>query len=195
MDNLKAVCAEIHGKGGENEFKLRVSKDPGIKKYGTDGALIVDFAKVRSPEVKMAIIRTLGMQSVALPEEIDEDFYNKLMDMDAHPEKKQAYLDSIAPRISKNALKATERRLNEAIEYAKRLKQDGKVYNAEQWKVYRNQNWMTPIESELKIKKSDQTEVTVHRDIRCVNDFLIQDCPSYFKRDYVHLMFKKPQHA
>ena len=195
VSNLKSVCKDVHGNDGENEFNLRVSKDPGIKKYGTDGALIVDFAKVRSPEVKMAIIRTLGMQSVALPEEIDEDFYNKLMDMDAHPEKKQAYLDSIAPRISKNALKATERRLNEAIQYAKQLKQDDKVYSAEQWKNYRKQNWMSPIESEIKIKKSDQTEVTVDSSIKCVNDFLIQDCPSYFKRDYVHLMFKKPQHA
>ena len=38
MDNLKAVCAEIHGKGGENEFKLLVSKDPGIKQLKKDGA-------------------------------------------------------------------------------------------------------------------------------------------------------------
>ena len=38
MDNLKAVCAEIHGKGGENEFKLRVSKYPGIKQLKKDGA-------------------------------------------------------------------------------------------------------------------------------------------------------------
>ena len=93
-----------------------------------------------------------------------------------------------------NALRATERRLNEAIAYAKQLKKDGKVYNAEQWKVYRNQNWMTPIESELRIRKSDnKTVVTVDRDLKCVNDFLIQNCPSYFKRDYVHLMFKKPK--
>ncbi len=99
--NLKSVCKDVHGNDGENEFNLRVSKDPGIKKLGEDGSLIVDFAKVKSPEVKMAIIKTLGMQSVALPEEIDEDFYNKLMEMDTHPEKKQAYLDSIAPRKMK----------------------------------------------------------------------------------------------
>ena len=30
---------------------------------------------------------------------------------------------------------------------------------------------------------------------RRLNDFLIQNCPSYFKRDYVHLMFKKPKPA
>ena len=74
--------------------------------------------------------------------------------------------------------------------------QDIEAKRAEQWKSYRKQNWMTPIESELKIRKSDnKTVVTVDRGVKCVNDFLIQNCPSYFKRDYVHLMFKKPQHA
>ena len=38
LDNLKTVCAEIHGEGGENEFKLLVSKDPGIKQLKKDGA-------------------------------------------------------------------------------------------------------------------------------------------------------------
>jgi hypothetical protein len=54
---------------------------------------------------------------------------------------------------------------------------------------------MTPIKSELTIKKHNNTTVTVDRDLKCVNDFLIQNCPSYFKRDYVHLMFKKPNPA
>ena len=67
------------------------------------------------------------------------------------------------------------------------------VNAAEQWKNYRKQNWMTPIESELTIKKHNNTTVTVDHDIKCVNDFLRQNCPSYFKRDYVHLMFKKPE--
>ena len=196
VKNLKIVCADVHGNEGEDEFSLRVLKDPGIVQNAKDGSLTVDFAKVKSPEIKMAIIKTLGMQSIALPEEIDEDFYNTLMDMEKYPDKKKAYLDSIAPRISQKALKATENRLNEAIKYAKYLKQEGKVYGAEQWKTYRNQNWMSPIKDELKITKSDKkTVVTVDRDIGCVNDFLIHDCPSYFKRDYVHLMFNKPKPA
>ncbi|MBR3221761.1 MAG: hypothetical protein IKF72_05950 [Kiritimatiellae bacterium] len=193
--NLKKVCENVLGKEWENEFNVRVSKDPGIVKNAKDGSLTIDFAKVKSPEVKMAIIRTLGMQSVALPEEIDEDFYNKLMEMDRDPAKKQAYLGSLASRISPKALKATENRLNEAIEHAKKLKQDGKVYNAEQWKINKNLRWMSPIEPELTIKKSDKTVVTVNRSIDCVNDFLVQDCPSYFKRDYMHLMFNKPKSA
>ena len=81
-------------------------------------------------------------------------------------------------------------------ELAEALMKDDMVYGAEQWKNYRKQNWMSPIESELKIRKADnKTVVTVDRDLKCVNDFLIQNCPSYFKRDYVHLMFEKPKPA
>ena len=176
-------------------FLIQCDKLPSIVR-NTDGTMTVNLVDAKTPEIKMAAIPVIGLQRTALPEEIDEDFYNKLMDMDEHPEKKQAYLDSIAPRISKNALRATERRLNEAIEYAKQLKKNDMVYGAEQWKNYRKQNWMSPIESELKIRKSDnKTVVTVDRDLKCVNDFLIQNCPSYFKRDYVHLMFEKPKPA
>ena len=55
------------------------------------------------------------------------------MEMDAHPDKKKAYLDTIRPRISDAALKATEMRLNEAIEYAKKLDK-GKVLGNDDWK-------------------------------------------------------------
>ena len=52
------------------------------------------------------------------------------MEMDANPDKKKEYLESLKPRISAAALKATENRLNEAIEHAKNLSLDGKVYVA-----------------------------------------------------------------
>ena len=64
LDNLKAVCAEIHGKGGENEFKLRVSKYPGIKNYGTDGAL-EDSGADWSP-----LVRRLGAELENAPESL-----------------------------------------------------------------------------------------------------------------------------
>ena len=194
-NNLKNVCKDIFGKGWLNEYAARVSKDPGIRKGAAEGSLTVDLANVKSPEVKMALIRTLGTQSIALPEEIDADFYNKLMDMDANPDKKKAYLDSIAPRISPKALKATENRLNEAIEHAKKLKLDGKVYDEAKWKTNLNHFRMSQIEPELTIKKHDKTEVTLYRNMKCVNDYLVQSCPSYYKRDYIHLMFRKPKPA
>lgn len=53
--------------------------------------LTIDLAKAKSHEVGMAIIHTLGLQSIALPEEIDKEFYDKLMEMDEDPDKKKAY--------------------------------------------------------------------------------------------------------
>jgi len=193
-NNLKSVCTSIHGREGDAEYRARVSKDPGIAKNG-NGSLTIDFSKVESPEIKMAIVKTLGMQNVALPEEIDEDFYNKLMAMDRDPAKKQAYLDSIAPRISPAALKATENRLDEAIDHAKKLRTENKVYGEAQWKDHKNLRRMSGIEADVTIVKSDKKVVTVKHDIECVDDFLVRDCPSYYKRDYFQMMFKKPKPA
>ena len=190
---LKQVCADIHGPDWEKEYSKRVFLDRGIVRNDEDGSLTVDFAKVESPEVKMAIAKTLGMQSVALPEEIDRGFYETLMDMDKHSEKKQAYLESIKPRISQKALEATEIRLNEAIQHAKKLMTEGKVYGTKQWKNYKNLNGMSTIKANLNITKSDKTVVNVGMRIDCVRNFLVQNCPSYFKRDFLHQMFTKPK--
>lgn len=131
----------------------------------------------------------------ALPEEIDREFYDTLMAMDGDPSKKQAYLDSIKPRISKEALQATEARLNEAIEYAKELGRNGKVYSDGNWKQYGNLRRMSGLESKVTIAKSDGKEVEVDWSIECVNDFLVRNCPSLYKRDYFHKMFKRPNRA
>ena len=189
--HLKKMCEDIHGKGWEAEYSKRVSKDPGIAKGG-NGSKTVDLGKVESPEVKMAIVKVLGLQLAALPEEIDRDFYDTLMAMDGDPSKKQAYLDSIKPRISKEALQAAEARLNEAIEYAKELGRNDKVYSDGDWKQYGNLRRMSGLESKVTIAKSDGKEVEVDWSIECVNDFLVRNCPSLYKRDYFHKMFKRP---
>ena len=188
---LKDVCEKIHGSGGGHEYTARVSKDPGITK-NADGSMTVDLGKARSPEIKMAIIATLGLQSVALPDEIDQAFYDKLMEMNDDPAKKKAYLASIEPRISSDALKATESRLDEAIAYAKLLKAAGKVYGEAEWKNHWNLRLMSEIKHNARIVKSDGTEIVAKPDIGYVDDFLVRDCPSLYKRDYLHQMLKKP---
>ena len=195
-EELKNACEAIHGeKGGEHEYNNRVAKDVGITKNDEDGSMTIDLAKAKSPEVKMALIQALGMQSTALPEEIDEDFYNKLMEMDANPDKKKEYLESLKPRISAAALKATENRLNEAIEHAKKLSEDGKVYKDADWKDRGILGMMPDLATNVKIKRSDGNKVTVNSKIACVRDFFIRECPSIYKRDFLHLMFQKPQSA
>ena len=72
--------------------------DPGLVK-NPDGSMTVDLVKAKSPEIKMAILEVLGMHIIALPTEIDKDFYDKLMEMDRDPAKKKAKLHRHATGI------------------------------------------------------------------------------------------------
>ena len=196
FEELKDECKVIHGeKGGEHEYNNRVAKDVGITK-NEDGTVTVDLAKAKSPEVKMALIQALGMQSIAIPEEIDEDFYNKLMEMDKDPAKKRAFLDTIKPRISKAALKTTENRLNEAIKHAKNLADKGKVFGNDDWKDTDRLSKMPRIADKVGIVNSDGKTVVVDKKMgvnkkgrNFVDQYLTNSCPSYYKRDYLQYMF------
>jgi len=191
-ETLKNVCSKIHGWGGKTEYERRVLTDPGLVK-NADGSMTVDLAKVSSPEIKMAAIQLLGLQSIALPEEIDQDFYDKLMEMDQDPTKKQAYLDSIAPRISPDALRATEMRLDEAIAHAKKLKAENKVYAGEQWQDADTLSGMTKMQTKVEIVKSDGTTIEADTKLDCVSDFCERNCPSFYKRDGFQWMFNPPK--
>ena len=188
---LKDVCSKVLGRGWKTEYEGRILNDPGLVK-NPDGTMTIDLAKVASPEIKMAIIHVLGMQSTALPEEIDQDFYDKLMEME-QPAKKQAYLDSIASRISPDALKATELRLDEAIAHAKKLKAKNKVYSTAQWQDANTLSMMTQMQTKVEITKSDGTTVEAKNDLECVSDFCERNCPSFYKRDGFQWMFKQPK--
>ena len=185
---LKDVCQKIHGKKWQTEYDRRVKNDPAIVRNGD--TLTIDLTKAKSHEVRMAIIHTLGLQSIALPEEIDKEFYDKLMEMDEDLTKKQAYLNSIAPRVSADALKATEARLNEAIAHAKTLNKKGKVYRQPQWQNEDNLKGMTNFKANVTITKSDGSTITPSgNDIECVRDYNERRCPSFFKREFLQRMF------
>jgi hypothetical protein len=188
---LKNVCQKIHGRGWKVEYENRVSQDPAIVRNGD--TMTIDLTKAQSHEAKMAIIHVLGLQSVALPEEIDQDFYEHLMAMAEDPAKKQAYLDSIAPRISPAALRATEARLDEAIAHAKKLAAKGKVYGKAQWQNEDNLKAMTGSKATVTITKTDGSKVKVDNNIECVRDYNQRKCPSFFKREFLHKMFDKPE--
>ena len=191
-DQLKDVCSKVLGRGWKTEYERRILNDPGLVK-NSDGSMTIDLAKTKSPEIKMAIIKVLGLQSIALPEEIDQAFYDKLMEMDEDPAKKQAYLESIASRISSEALNATAMRLNEAIAHAKKLKAQNKVYTQDQWQNANTLSGMTRMQNKVEIVKSNGTKLEAKNELECVNDFCERNCPSFYKRDGFHLMFKQPQ--
>jgi hypothetical protein len=188
---LKNVCQKIHGRGWKAEYDNRVSQDPAIVR--NNGTITIDLTRAQSHEAKMALIGVLGLQSVALPEEIDRDFYDHLMEMEADPAKKQAYLDSIAPRISPAALRATEARLDEAIAHAHKLAQNGKVYGKAQWQNEDNLKAMTGSKATLTITKADGSKFKAENTIECVREYNQRKCPSFFKREFLHQMFNKPE--
>ena len=109
--------------------------------------------------------------------------------MDKDPSKKQDYLNALKPRISKEALTATETRLNEAIDHAKKLKEDGKVYGTNQWRDKMNLFTMTGVAPSVEIEKSDGTTITADPNLKHVRDLCTRECPSLYKRENFQDMF------
>ena len=188
---MKNVCQKIHGRDWKAEYENRVSQDPAIVRNGD--TMTIDLTKAQSHEAKMAIIHVLGLQSVALPEEIDQDFYDHLMAMDGDSAARREFLASIAPRVSPDALRATEARLDEAIAHAKALKAKEKVYGRDQWQNDKNIDAMTGLKINVAITKSDGSTIKVDSKIECVKDYNERICPSFFKREFFHWMFDKPK--
>ncbi len=189
---LKNICFDLHGKDGwKGEYDERVSLDPAIVR-NQDGSMTIDLSKATSAEVKMAVVSAIGMQSpgISAPEEIDEEFYNVLMEMDGKDSaKRKEYLDAIAPRISPAALKAAESRLDDAIAHAKKLAAEGKVYKQADWQDAEKRKAMKPLDKQVTVTKKDGTVLTPPLNKPYVSSYRVNSCPSYYKRDYIHGMF------
>ena len=141
-------------------------------------------------ELEFAVIRVIGARVTALPEEIDRSFYNVLMEMDENPAKKKAYLDTIAPRISSEALKAAGQRLDDAIAHAKKLNAKGRVFDEGDWTDERKLSGLANLKTKLKFVKLDGTTATVKPNIKGVKDYLETSTPSLYKRDKFDKMFE-----
>ena len=191
LRELKAECNALYGTAaGGTEYDARVKNDPAIVR-GEDGTVTVDLTKAESPEVKMALNKVLGVQGIIIPEEIDEDFYNKLVQMKQGSPERQKFLASLRSRLSQEALAATEMRLDSAIEHAEKLHSQGKVYGDAQWKNPEILSKMSEMKSKESIKQSDgKTLVEVDgRKGQFVGNYFQNTCPSYYKRDCYDKMF------
>jgi hypothetical protein len=94
--------------------------------------------------------------------------------------------------VSPEALEATSKRIDEAIAYAKKLNDSGKVYGKEQWRDWNKIVAMTGVKATVTITKTNNTILKAGNDIECVRDYNDRNCPSFFKREYLHKMFDKP---
>ena len=190
LAELKAECEALYGKGaGDAEYKARVENDPAIVR-GEGGAVTVDLVKAKSPEVKMALANVMGVHGIIIPEEIDKDFYDKLMQMKGDTAERRAFLDSLRPRLSPEALEATKMRLDSAIEHAEELNRKGKVYGDGQWKDLGVLSKMSDKKTKEDIVQSDGKKVEVDGTKgQFVNEYFRTSCPSYYKRDNYDKLF------
>ena len=190
LAELKKECNELYGaEAGQKEYDARVSKDLGIKANG-DGTLTVDLAEAKSPEVKMALNNILGVHGIVIPEEIDKDFYDKLIALKEGTDARRDYIESLRPRLSAETLEATVKRLDSAIKHAEKLFNEGKVYGNAQWKDPKVLSGLSERKTKEEIVQSDGRKVEVDGSKgQFVSEYFRTSCPSYYKRDYYDKMF------
>ena len=120
-----------------------------------------------------------------MPDKIDRDFYNHLMELKNNPAKRMAYLDSLRPRMGSENLAAAEVRLDDVIAHAEKLAQDPKnIVDGESWG-----NETTPP------RNSSYVQIEVpggrHKTLSRQSSFDVNNltCPSYFARDHIDRLF------
>jgi len=119
-----------------------------------------------------------------VPDKIDRDFYNHLMELKNNAAKRKEYLDSIRPRIGTENLAAAEARLNDVIAHADRLAEEHKIVEVDKWG-----NETTPP------RNSSYVQIEVqggrHKSLNRQSSFDVNNitCPSYFARDGLDKLF------
>lgn len=170
------------------ENRTRFDKDPGLTVRLDDG-YDIDVSKIKSPELLHCVKMSLGIQSPRIPDYIDEELYDKLVALESGPAR-EAYIDSMKERLSERQIWALKDRLDEAINLAKRLKQEKKVISADDWlkhDVQRKVAGKSP--DELNVSPDDfpekdrQNVVKVKRDARMTRVCM-------FRRDFIPALAK-----
>ena len=131
--SLRKVAAQLYP--GEalriKEVANELAKDPSITVK--NGIMTVDTTKAKSKLIGVALKDSLGVHSLALPECIDEELYNKLMELDGSDDKFKEFLKGMTSQLPKSAADSAVGRLKEAIAHAKALKDKGMVISENDW--------------------------------------------------------------
>jgi hypothetical protein len=146
----------------------QILKDPGIK-VNNDKSIDIDLDKVQNKKFFQGILQFCGLKSVATPDEMDKELYDKLVALDGGAARKD-YLDSLATRLGANSTqyKCAVKRLDEAISHARKLEGEGKVYSAEQWETHDIQKSiakesLTPAEDSIYLPPAKKTKLLTTR--------------------------------
>ena len=128
---FKKVLYPNDSTAAENAM-IKFMQDPGIKK-NSDNTYTIDTTLAKSPLVAVVLRNTIGVHTTALPEYIDEELYNALMDLKEPSKAFNDFKADMEANISLAAAASAVTRLREAIEYAEKLKAAGKVVTAGEW--------------------------------------------------------------
>ena len=166
----------------ENEAKRLLREDPSITRDGDN--ITVNALKVTSKAILAALAETTGVKSIAVPDKIDRDLYNHLMELKNNPVARKAYLDSLRPRMGEDNVAAAEARLKDAIDHAERLARENKVVEGDAWG---NETTPRRNSSYVQIELPDGR----HKSLNRQSSFDVNNitCPSYFARDGLDKLF------
>ena len=117
-----------------------VTHDPGFKKL-RDGSIEVDISKAKSALTVSGLYETTAFHLISVPDEMDYELYERLMQLRRGPDRDallKDWADKLGARSQQYRFAVT--RLDEAIARAEQLKNDGKVYRAEDWEGDEVQN-------------------------------------------------------
>ena len=168
--------------GHANDEYAHLLADPGIT-ADENGGLTIDASKVRNKAVIYALKGVTGAKTLAVPDKIDSETYNALMELKAGP-KRDAYLDSIRPRLSQDSYNAAVSRLDDVIAHAEKLKDEGRIVQGNGWQHVRE----TPLQTgKVTVQKRNGQNKQIGGDIASVVNELT--CPSYFARDKLSKIF------
>ena len=103
----------------------RLLKDPGVKQ-DKHGNIVIDTTKFQAGELHFVARRAVGMHGTTLPGFIDAELHAQLITLKSGA-RREAYLADLASRLPPNAVASARNRLDEAIAYAEKLFNDGKV--------------------------------------------------------------------
>ena len=88
--------------------------------------IVIDTTKFQAGELHFVARRAVGMHGTTLPGFIDAELHAQLITLKSGA-RREAYLADLASRLPPNAVASARNRLDEAIAYAEKLFNDGKV--------------------------------------------------------------------
>lgn len=104
-----------------------------------DDSVTIDISKVKSPMAIVALRDTLGIQTAVLPDRIDEELYNHLMELGRNGTARKNYIADLKAHLSGPAVDAAVKRLDDAVAHAKKLAEHGKVVSKADWSTHETQ--------------------------------------------------------